>query len=92
MGLLTVIDETHNSLASFTHPKCRARYFAVVADKLSLTQVWVNLHVDRLDVDLIVVKRRAIRVRNGAMHNQSCASTKCSPRTLTILAESRCQT
>jgi hypothetical protein len=63
-----MVDETNDGLTSLAYPKCRTRYFAVVTHKPGLPQAGIDLHIDRLDLNLIVVEGRAVGVWNGAMY------------------------
>ena len=51
----TLIDETNNGFSILTHAERGTRDFAVVPYKLSLAQVWVDLHIERLDLNLVVL-------------------------------------
>jgi hypothetical protein len=64
---LTFVDETNYSLAPLAHPEGRSRNLAVVTNKLGLTQVGVDLDIDRFDLNLIIVEERAIGIWNGAI-------------------------
>lgn len=56
MVSLTIVDETDHSLAPLAHPESRARNFAVVANKLGLTKVGVDLDINWFNQNLIVVE------------------------------------
>lgn len=63
-----MVNESNDSLASLTHPKCRTRDFAVITHKPCLTQFWVDLYIHWLNLNLIVVEESAVGVGDGAMH------------------------
>lgn len=53
--ILTLIDETNNGFSILTHAERGTRNFAVVPYKPSLIQVRVDLHIDRPDLNLVVL-------------------------------------
>jgi hypothetical protein len=53
--ILTLVDETNNGFSSLTHAERGTRDFAVISYKLGLAQVGIDLHIDRLDLNLVVL-------------------------------------
>ena len=51
----TLVDEPDHALSPLSHAKCGTRDFTVVSYKPCLAQVGIYLHIDRLDLNLVVL-------------------------------------
>lgn len=57
---ISVVDEAHNCLSTLAHHESRSRCDAIVANESGLSEVRVDLLLERLDIDLVIINRWAV--------------------------------